>query len=541
MAPLVRWWDPIATTTTPRPPSPEGRLRSKPSPPGSDDLVRLALQALVGDSGLYVTVLDTAMRTAWISPAWLEFSARDAGVSPEESWAARVPPEYHEPVREGFRKAFEARAPVDLNYRIRRADGEMRDIQSHALPLLGPGGSFAGYVVTNTDVTELHAARSRLQLALHQQEHFFDSLDAIVTVMDRQYRYRFVNRGWERMFGRTRSQVLGRSVRELLPADLARQIETQLDQVFEQGGSVNTRMSFHDGGQARHMETRRTLVPDLDGRTMLACGIAIDVTAHHVQEQAEAEQNRRRAEQRRLESLGIMAGGIAHEFNNLFTAILGNMEMALMDLAPGAPARETVVQALAASQRAAGLAKQMLSYSGLEHAELAPVNAGRLLEALRPALAADLPPGTSLLLERSAELPEVLADAAQLEQAVHCLVRNAAESYGPGGGEVRVTVHEVRGDDARGGIRVEGSCESRGACVCIEVADAGAGMDADTVRRAFDPFFSTRFVGRGLGLPVVLGVVRAHGGGIEVDTRPGAGTTLRVLLHARDPGSAAGT
>lgn len=234
----------------------------------------------------------------------------------------------------------------------------------------------------------------------------------------------------------------------------------------------------------------------------------------------------------KLESLGVLAGGIAHDFNNLLVAILGNADLARADLPPGSPVADYLSDIETAARRAADFCRQLLAYAGKGryHVELCDLSA--ICGELRQILASGFSQRLTLRLELAPDLPAVEADAAQLRQVVMNLATNAAEAIGESQGTITITT-AIRDLDELALRSVHGAELAPGRFAVLEVADTGSGMDEETVARLFDPFFSTKFPGRGLGMAAVFGIVRAHHGGIAIATRPGHGTTVTILLPAR--------
>ena len=219
-------------------------------------------------------------------------------------------------------------------------------------------------------------------------------------------------------------------------------------------------------------------------------------------------------EAQKLESLGLLAGGIAHDFNNLLVGVLGNAALVLEDLPPGSPLRHHVEQIELAGQRAAALTRQMLAYSGNGRLELAPVEIPALVKEIAELITAAIPKRARLELDLvSAPGMIVLGDASQLSQVVMNLITNAAESL-EGEGTVSVRTGLVPGGDR----------------VFIQVSDTGCGMNDDTLARIFEPFYTTKLKGSGLGLAAVGGIVRSHGGEIDVTSSIGRGASFRVEL-----------
>ncbi len=232
----------------------------------------------------------------------------------------------------------------------------------------------------------------------------------------------------------------------------------------------------------------------------------------------------------KLESLGILAGGIAHDFNNLLLGILGNADLALMELRPESPARQHIEDAVKASQRAAELCSQMLAYSGRGNFVLKPLDLSILVEEMTHLLEVSISKKVSLRLNFARRLPPVEADPTQLRQVVMNLIINASDAIGDQVGQITVRTGVIEMDQAALDRLLVGAHLPVGKYAFLEVTDTGCGMDRSTLERIFDPFFTTKFTGRGLGLAAVHGIVRSHHGGIDIHSEPGHGTRFRVLL-----------
>jgi two-component system, cell cycle sensor histidine kinase and response regulator CckA len=295
---------------------------------------------------------------------------------------------------------------------------------------------------------------------------------------------------------------------------------------------VTTLTCVHRDGTLLPVEARVVRLP-VPGRVLRISFIDI---RDRLREEAERERLAARVQhQQKLESLGVLAGGIAHDFNNLLVGILGNVGLAVADLPPASPVHETLRDIEVAAQRAADLTRQMLAYSGRGRFVVERVDLSALVEETTRLLGVAIGRSATLRLDLPSGLAPVEVDVNQMRQIVMNLVTNASDALDDEPGVIAVRTSSVV---------VEGGAEecdpgdwctdqpAPGHYVAVEVADTGAGMDADTRARMFDPFFSTKFTGRGLGLAAVLGIVRGHGGAIAVATAPGGGTTVRVLLPA---------
>lgn len=262
----------------------------------------------------------------------------------------------------------------------------------------------------------------------------------------------------------------------------------------------------------------------------LPSGALISV-GHDITELREAQARERELEERmwqsqKLESLGVLAGGIAHDFNNLLVGVLANADLAKSSDDPEQRDR-LLDDIIESARRAAELSNQMLAYSGKATLVRERVDLTKVVRDLRPMIAAVASKKAQLRYELEPHLI-VEGDVTQLRQVIFNLILNATEALGDEWGIVQVYARR----ESRGPIEspLIGETLPAGEYVCVEVSDDGCGMSDETVARMFDPFFTTKFTGRGLGLAAVLGIVRGHGGALEVETELGVGTTCRALF-----------
>jgi PAS domain S-box-containing protein len=240
----------------------------------------------------------------------------------------------------------------------------------------------------------------------------------------------------------------------------------------------------------------------------------------------------------KLESIGVLAGGIAHDFNNLLHVVLGNADIALSRLSLRSPAREPLEEVIRATIRAADLTRQMLAYSGKGAFVVRHLDLSQEVRELATLLRTAISKQASLVWELAPDLPAINADATQIRQIVMNLITNASDALGDAGGTITLRTGVLSPEavsDPSMGTLVQGNeapPPSETPFVYLEVADNGGGMSPDTLSRIFDPFFSTKFSGRGLGLAAVMGIVQGHQGLIRIRTAPGEGTTFRVLFPA---------
>jgi PAS domain S-box-containing protein len=297
------------------------------------------------------------------------------------------------------------------------------------------------------------------------------------------------------------------------------------------------RIVRHDG-ELRWLRVHLAGVRGGDARMRLV-GAARDVTERH-----KAEEERRALEEhlrdlQRLDSLGVLAGGLAHDLNNLISVVLGNCALALGELPEDAPATRRLERIRAAARHAAALTDQMLTYSGRAAVSLKPLDLSRVVEGVRDLLEASLARGGRLEFALAGDLPPVQGDETQLRQVVVNLVSNAAEALEGRPGRVQLRTGALRADRAYLADAFGPADLPEGDYVFLEVRDRGRGIDASARARIFEPFYTTKATGRGLGLPAALGIVQGHRGAIKLESEPGWGTAFRVLLPSAAPPSRA--
>jgi signal transduction histidine kinase len=285
---------------------------------------------------------------------------------------------------------------------------------------------------------------------------------------------------------------------------------------------------------AHWFETHYTPLRDAARRVVGLLGVSLDVSGRQKAEREREQLHQQLLQRQKLESLGLLAGGIAHDFNNLLTAILGSTSAALHSLPLQHPAHHELDNVTRAARRAANLTRQLLAYSGKGHFDIRRVDLSRHTRELTTLLETTVPKLVQLRMQLAEKLPAIEADVGQLQQVLMNLVLNAAEAIGEQRGTVSLRTGALDVDQAYATSLLPHASIEPGRFVFLEVQDTGCGMDEATQAKIFDPFFSTKFTGRGLGLAAVLGIVRTHRGALEVSSTPGEGTTFKVLFPATD-------
>lgn len=381
--------------------------------------------------------------------------------------------------------------------------------------------SFAVSVANLVALVLTRDAQRRAKRQLREQASLLDQAQDAIMVWDAAGRVRFWNRGAERVYGWSAAEAGGRPVAGLLcpsHGPLCAALEA-VQQHGEWSGELQHRT--RSGGTVLVLARLRRLQERTDEAPAILA-ICTDLTEHK-----KLERQFLRAQ--RLESIGILAGGIAHDLNNVLAPILMSIEVLRAE--EHAPARLEVLDSIADSaQHGAEMIRQVLSFARGIEGQRVSIDAGRLLRRIETVVADTFLKRIKVEVSVEDGIPPVSGDLTQLHQVLMNLCVNARDAM-PDGGHLRLAARQVHLDPTHGLIDAEGPA---GPHVVLEVSDTGIGMPASVVERIFDPFFTTKAPGQGtgLGLSTSLALVQGHGGFMRVYSEPGEGTTFRVYLPA---------
>ncbi len=431
--------------------------------------------------------------------------------------------------------------PLRTEFRGQRRGGNPLFLESSLTPVR-VGGLLLGYQSVIRDITERRRAEERRRELVQRLEFFLNNMPLGCIVFDLEYRIVEWNQAATRIFGWTGEEAFGRHGMELLvapelwPSLLSSADELQRTKTTNQASNQNL---TKDRGVI-DCEWFNTSLIDHDGRVVAIASMVLDIT-----ERKSLEAQLRQSQ--KMEAVGVLAGGVAHDFNNLLTIILGNISMAQLRLGPGHAAERGLGDAERAADRAAELVRQLLGFSRKSRSEPRPTSLNTCVEETLVLLRSMLDPRITVEVSTEPELWLVEADPGQIHQVVVNLCMNARDAM-PYGGALTIRTSP--------GVIEERYCRAHpdarpGEFVELSVADTGHGMDAATAARIFEPFFTTKKLGKGtgLGLAMVYGIVRQHGGWVVVESEPGQGSTFRILLPrtqttlvtAEEPGAGAAT
>jgi PAS domain S-box-containing protein len=342
-----------------------------------------------------------------------------------------------------------------------------------------------------------------------------------------EFLFESVNPSFSLAFGVSAEQVAGQSPQACLPKVVADFITGNLQRCVAAGRNLTYEEVLDLPTGKRILLTQLVPIRDAEGRIYLLAGISRDLT-----EERRSQEALRQAQ--KLESLGVLAGGIAHDFNNLLSAILGNLNLAQLKLAPAAPSEPYLKNMESTILRAADLTRQMLAYSGKGRFVVQPLDLSHLVQEITHLLSVSISKKVVLRYDLKPGLPAIEADASQVQQVIMNLVTNASEAIGDREGIITLATGTRELDPTAMDFLLAGQNLEPGRFVTLQVADTGCGMTPETLARIFDPFFSTKASGRGLGLSAMLGILRGHGAGIRIYSEPGKGSSFQVYFRATD-------
>ena len=421
-------------------------------------------------------------------------------------------------------------------YSFARKNGETFSADVSVAALDDEVGRKGRLVIIIRDVTDRKRAEEQLRNRQTEIETLLDNAPDLIMRTDRTLNILFVNSVFERLTGLSADAITGKPLSNMIellgvPFDRVHSWVQQVDDVFNDGMSTLVDFQLTVRGRSTWLQSR--VVPEFsaDGSVETAMSITRDIT-----EQVEAQVALKHAEDdlrrsQRMESVGRLAGGVAHDFNNILTAISGYAMFARQDADPESEISKYIAQVLVNVERAARLTRQLLLFSRNTPTEMSSFDLSRTVRETARMLERLIGENIRLLIEAEAPLNPVIGDASKIEQVLMNLVINARDAM-PTGGTIRVSLRNV--------LHETGTTTSRAKpFVELSVADTGTGMEPEVVEHIFEPFFTTkaRERGTGLGLAVVHGIVAEHGGTVSVDSAPGKGTRFTIRIPASLSGS----
>ena len=470
-------------------------------------------------------VTDAQGNSTYFNQLWFEFTGQSEEEAQGGGWFDAIHPDDRARVEEELQEAGAQRRAVHLEYRLRRADGIYRWVFDSAAARVDEAGTFLGYVASLVDIDERREAEladARLAAIVQSSDDAIVSKGLDGTVMS-------WNEGAERIFGYEAKEMIGSSIYRLIPPERHDEERRVIERVSrgEPVARIETER-IRKGGAKVTIELSVSPVRDRSGKIVGAASIKRDVTERRRQEQ----QLRQVA---KMEAIGRVAGGLAHDFNNQLHALRGFADFVARDPNLGPTAREDLYQVQRAGDRMASLTRQLLAFSRRQVLTPETVDLDNAVAEMQPMLQRLIGSNIEMRVERAPGTKWVQVDPAQLLQVVMNLAINARDAM-PEGGRL----------DMRTGTRALGPADrglmdefelKPGDYAVLSVSDSGVGIDPSDLPQIFEPFFTTKGIGEGtgLGLPTVHGIVTQSHGAIEVRSTLGEGTTFTLYFPLSAP------
>jgi len=499
--------------------------------------IRAMLETAINQSPSGILIADAPdVRIRFANPAALQIR----GLSPEQltgidvgehmqRWQTYYPDgRSYEPENLPLSRAIlQGETAKDVEVLIRHASGEERRVSANAAPIRDMDGNIEAGVAVFHDITERVKAQSDLRESEKRYRDLAEMLPEAVFETDQDLGITYANRCALDMFGYSREDIRGLNGLDfLVPEDRDRAT-----------ANASVRMQGIDPGGFEYLAVRKdgSVFPVFfhadsimqDGQFIGLRGIILDLTERKRRENEQARIESQYRQSQKVEAIGRLAGGIAHDLNNLLTPILGYGEMLLEDLGVDHRDLQPVEEIIRAANRARELVRKLLAFSRKQTLDYVPMNLNDTIKEFEKLLARTIREDIELKIDLAADIGTVKADMGQIEQVIMNLCINAQDAM-PDGGRLSIETAMVALDDDY----VSGHPGSRaGNFVRLTVYDTGCGMDSQTQEHIFEPFYSTKGEkGTGLGLATVYGIVKQHEGNIWVYSEPGLGTTFKVYL-----------
>ena len=479
---------------------------------------------------LISNIPDVAWTTDWhgstifISPnveSVYGYTAEEICGGGDALWFGRIHPDDLEDVKKAFHELFEMGLGLDVEYRIQRKDGQWIWLRDRSIGTYEKDGVKLADGIFS-DVTAEKKAEKALRLTKYSVDHSADS----AFWLDADARIIYVNEAACRSLEYSREELCSMMVHDFDPDFSEERWASHLQEMREHRSMTFESRHRSRGGRILPVEITINL-QEFEGREYIFA-FARDITER---KRADAEKSTLEAQLRhaqKMEAVGQLAGGVAHDFNNFLTAIVGYANILLMKLPEDIALKSYVDNILAASERAANLTQSLLAFSRKQIMQPSPVELNTIVGDVGKLLRRIIGEDIELKIQAGTNDIVVMADRNQMEQALLNLATNARDAM-PGGGTLAIETGRAEVDREFIALRGYGD---PGTYAVLSVSDTGAGMDRETAEKIFEPFFTTKDVGKGtgLGLAMVYGIIRQHNGYITVSSEPGTGTTFTLYL-----------
>lgn len=487
-----------------------------------------AESALRESEARFRTMADTAPVMIWMAgcdklcnyfnAVWLDFTGKSLQSEIGNGWVNGVHPDDRDRCVQIYVNAFDARQAFSMEYRLQNRNKEYRWILNKGTPRVNSDGDFEGYIGSCIDITE----RKQAEKKIAEQAVLLDVATDAILLRDLEGTILYCNQSAERIYGWMAQEFLGKSANDVLFKEYTQELAEAMQEVTQNGAWQGELAKVTKQGRDITVASRWTLVRDEAGNPKSILSVDTDIT-----EKKQLENQFLRAQ--RLESLGTLASGIAHDLNNMLTPVLAISQLLPLRLNDVDETSSEMLEMLeATAKRGANLVKQVLSFARGNEGKRTVLQIKHILKDIEQFAKGTFPKSITIERDFPRDLWTVSADATQLHQIFMNLVVNARDAM-PDGGILRIKAKNKFIDRSYAKMNIEAKV---GSYVVVTIADTGIGISERIIDRIFDPFFTTKEVGKGtgLGLSTVLGIVKNHGGFVEVSSEINKGTKFKVYL-----------
>lgn len=399
-------------------------------------------------------------------------------------------------------------------------------------PLYDSEGRVNASVHVVRDITERKKIEIELKNSALRLNTIFEASSAGILSATPDWKPAFFNKRITDMFGYTAEELKSLSYFQILHPDCYAAAAANMHELDSgQKETVTTERLYmrKDGSTFWGFLSGRSMIDD-GGKLLGFLGTITDITERKLADEKRQEMERQFQQTQKLESIGVLAGGIAHDFNNILTIILGHCFMVKKEIDSGLTDKSHIEKIESAAIRAADLCRQMLAYAGRNTLVQSQVNLWQLIDEMVKMLTSAIKKNVSFELDLARDIPEINGDNSQIQQVVMNMIINGAEAIGDANGTIRVALNRAAVQPAEGETDFFGGAIPPGQYACLEVTDSGCGMDGEIQKRIFEPFYTTKFTGRGLGMSATLGIIKSHGGALKLSSTPGIGTCFKIYF-----------
>ncbi|HIJ88359.1 MAG TPA: PAS domain S-box protein [Desulfuromonadales bacterium] len=490
-------------------------------------------RSLADTAPVLIWIADHTKKFTYVNKVWCDFTGREEQELLGDGWIGDIHPDDRDRCIRMYESSFAARLPFSMEFRLRRQDGEYRWVVDTAVPRWLNKTDFIGYIGSCIDISERKLAEEKLAESENHLRTILDNEPECIKILDEEGLLMQMNpAGLTMIEADSLEQVAGHPVTGVIASEYHEEyMRLHRDVIAGATLQMEYEIVGLKGGR-RWVETHA--VPIQEHGRVVHLAVTRDIHGRKRAERERIELLQQFHHAQKLESLGVIAGGIAHDFNNILTVILGHCYMARNNTYSGEENTSVFRKIETAASRAADLCRQMLTYAGKSPMVRIRINLWLLTDEVIKMLQAAITKNVAIELDLNQRIPKISGDPVQIQQIVMNLIINAAEAIGDAHGTIRVALTMIEYEADTVATDFFGTAIRGGRYACLEVTDSGCGMSEETLQRIFEPFYTTKFTGRGLGMSAIHGIIASHDAILQLTSTPGIGTSFRVSFPVPD-------